>query len=223
MKHALIVGASRGLGLGIVATLLDRGWQVIATQRTPSPALAALACPALRIETADIDDDAAVAALRARVGAARFDLVFIVAGISNGPVTPMPQTARQVSASIFETNAISPIHFADAFADTVVAGGTLAFMTSRLGSVSLNTRGGWEIYRASKAALNTLARSFQLRHAQAGWSVVLMHPGWVRTDMGGQAADLDVGTSVRGMVDVLERPGQGGCVYVDYLGATIPW
>ena len=222
-KHVLIAGASRGLGLGLAEHLLARGWRVTATQRTASPGLQALARPELQVETVDIDDDGAVAALQERLAEARYDLVFVVAGISNGAATPMPQISRATAAQIFQTNSVSPIQFAEAFAAQVQPGGTVAFMTSILGSVSGNTRGGWEVYRASKAALNTLGRSFQLRHAKAGWDVVLMHPGWVRTDMGGQSADIDTETSVRGMLDVLAQTGRKGCSYLDYQGRTVAW
>ena len=222
-KHALIVGASRGLGLGLVEHLLARGWSVTATVRKPSAGLDALASPKLKVETADIDDDQAVTALHAKLGHDRYDLLFVVAGVSNGSQATMPDTKRETAARMFQTNSLSPIHFADAFHDLVAPGGTVAFMSSVLGSVAGNTRGGWEVYRASKAALNTLARSFQLRHADAAWDVVLMHPGWVRTDMGGSNADIDVETSVTGMLDVLEKPGRKGCVCVDYKGDIVAW
>ena len=222
-RHALIVGASRGLGFGLVEELLQRGWSVTATTRAPVPVLEAMACPALRIETVDIDDDAAVMALRGRLSAERFDLAFVVAGISNGAGEILPKLPRPTATQIFQTNSVSPIRFAEAFCDLVAPGGTVALMTSVLGSVSLNTRGGWEIYRASKAALNTLARSMALRHADAGWDLVLMHPGWVRTDMGGPTADIDVATSVKGMVDVLQDGGRSGCNYLNYRGETVPW
>ena len=96
-------------------------------------------------------------------------------------------------------------------------------MISRLGSVPLNQGGGWEAYRDAKAALNTLARSLpQGRHSQAPWGVTLMHPGWARTDLGGRRATLDVATSARGMVEVLEgRLGRRGCVFVDYKGEAV--
>ena len=222
-KHALIAGASRGLGLGLVDTFLKRGWTVTATQRSPSIGLKALECPALAIETIDIDDDAATTALQEKLAGQSYDLVFIVAGISNGPSTPMPETTSETSARMFQTNAVSPINFAEAFASQIKPGGTLAFMSSILGSVSLNTRPGHEIYRASKAALNTLARSFTMRHGDADWDVVLMHPGWVRTDMGGSAADIDVETSVTGMADVLEQSGRKGCNFLNYKGETLTW
>ncbi len=158
-KHALIVGASRGLGLGLVEHLLARGWSATATVRKPSAGLDALASPKLKVETADIDDDQAVTALHAKLGQDRYDLLFVVAGVSNGSQATMPDTSRETAARMFQTNSLSPIHFADAFHDLVAPGGTVAFMSSVLGSVGGNTRGGWEVYRASKAALNTLARS----------------------------------------------------------------
>jgi NAD(P)-dependent dehydrogenase (short-subunit alcohol dehydrogenase family) len=96
-------------------------------------------------------------------------------------------------------------------------------MTSKLGSVSLNRGDRWGSYRASKAALNTRARSFAGQHSGAAWGVVLMHPGWVRTDLGGRRATLDVETSARGIVEVLEvRMGQRGCVFLGYAGQSVP-
>ena len=224
-KRALVVGASRGLGLGLVEEFLRRDWTVTATSRTPSPGLDALVGERLRVEAGiDIDDDAAVAALAERLRGEVFDIVFVVAGVATEAATPVPFQARETVSQVFQTNAVSPIRFAEAFHGSVIPGGVIALMTSRLGSVSLNDGGGWESYRASKAALNTLARSFQGRHAGAPWSVVLLHPGWVRTDMGGAGADLDVATSVRGMVRVLEgRMSTQGCVFLDYKGDTVRW
>ncbi|GAA0263407.1 hypothetical protein LNAOJCKE_5463 [Methylorubrum aminovorans] len=226
-RRALIVGASRGLGLGLVARFLARGWDVTATVRRPSQALADLSMDApLRIEAGvDIDDDGAVADLRTRLAEVPdFDLVFVVAGIATQAGTPASLLSREVVGAVFQTNAVSPIRFAEAFHRRVAPGGLIVLMTSKLGSVSLNRGGGWSSYRASKAALNTLARSFAGQHKGADWGVVLMHPGWVRTDLGGRRATLDVETSARGMVGVLEAHlGQRGCVYLDHAGEKVPW
>lgn len=223
-KNALIVGASRGLGLGLVETFLARGWRVTATQRSPSPGLASLASDALTVETADIDDDAAVSGLHGRLSGRSFDLIFVVAGVATQAHEPLHAVPREVAAQVYLTNAISPVRFAETFLDRLAPQGVLAFMSSILGSVGLNEAGGWENYRASKAALNTLVRSFEIRHREAGLGVVLMHPGWVRTEMGGEEADLDVTTSVTGMADVIEgRLGETGCVYLDYAGKTLDW
>jgi len=223
-KTALIVGASRGLGLGLVETFLERGWRVTATQRKPSPDLEGLASERLTVETADIDDDASVAALHDRLSSRTFDLVFVVAGVATQAHDPVHAVSREVAAQVYLTNAVSPLRFAETFAGSVAPGGTLAFMSSILGSVALNESGGWETYRASKAALNTYARSFALRHREAGFGVLILHPGWVRTDMGGAEADLDVATSVTGMADVIEgRSGQTDTAYLDYAGKTLAW
>jgi NAD(P)-dependent dehydrogenase (short-subunit alcohol dehydrogenase family) len=222
--RALIVGASRGLGLGLAEQFAERGWQVTATQRSASPDLERLAGKGVRIETADIDDDMSVAALHRRLDGQTFDLVFVVAGVATESDKPLHAVSRAVSAQVYLTNAVSPILFAEAFADTLAPGGTLAFMSSILGSVALNEDGGWENYRASKAALNTNARSFAVRHAERDYGILLLHPGWVRTDMGGAEADLDVETSVSGMIAVIEAfAGRRDVAYLDHRGETLAW
>ena len=223
-KNALIVGASRGLGLGLVETFLGRDWRVTATQRKPTSDLDRLESKSLRVEIADIDDDTSVTALHDRLASERFDLIFVVAGVATQAQDPLHAVPRDVAAQVYLTNAVSPIRFAEAFLDRLAPGGSLALMSSILGSVSLNATGGWETYRASKAALNTLARSFEIRHRAENVSVLIPHPGWVRTDMGGAEADIDVATSVTGLADVIAaRLGQPGSHDLDYLGATLPW
>jgi NAD(P)-dependent dehydrogenase (short-subunit alcohol dehydrogenase family) len=97
-------------------------------------------------------------------------------------------------------------------------------MSSSLGSVALNETGGWEDYRASKAALNTLMRSYAARHAGDGRGLALVDPGWVRTDMGGSDATLGAEESIPGVVDALAaRHGQPGLRYFNYKGETVPW
>ncbi|MEA1831119.1 SDR family oxidoreductase [Methylobacterium durans] len=223
-KSALIVGASRGLGLGLAAAFAERGWHVTATQRSPSPGLGALASDAVRVETVDIDDDGAVRSLRERLGSQTFDLIFVVAGVATQAHEPIHAVPRAVAAQVYLTNAVSPIRFAETFSDALHPRGILALMSSILGSVALNEDGGWESYRASKAALNTYARSFEIRHRAAGFGVLVLHPGWVRTEMGGADADIDVETSVAGLVSVIEgRLGREGIAYLDYRGETLAW
>ena len=96
-------------------------------------------------------------------------------------------------------------------------------MTSQLGSIANNT-GGTELYRASKAALNSFTRSFAARHKDKGFTVLSLHPGWVRTDMGGPNAAIDVATSVKGLVDVVERAqADRRDGFFDYSGKELPW
>ncbi|BAU89488.1 short-chain dehydrogenase [Methylorubrum populi] len=223
-RSALIVGASRGLGLGLTETFLRRGWRVTATRRGGAPGLERLATRGVRVETVDIDDDASVAALHGRLDCETFDLIFVVAGVLGESDRPLHTVPRAVHAQVLLTNAVSPILFAEAFSDRLLPGGTLAFMSSVLGSVGLNTEGGWENYRASKAALNTNARSFAARHAERSFGVLLLHPGWVATDMGGEGADLDVATSAAGLADVIEaRAGRTDLAFLDYRGEALPW
>ena len=96
-------------------------------------------------------------------------------------------------------------------------------MSSGLGSVTNNDRGGYEVYRASKAALNTLMRSFAARTQSEGRRLFVMAPGWVRTDMGGPDAPLGIEDSIPKLTDVLTAPGEAGLRYLDYLGRTVPW
>jgi NAD(P)-dependent dehydrogenase (short-subunit alcohol dehydrogenase family) len=162
-----------------------------------------------------------VRALHARTAGATFGLVFVVAGVAGQPEQPIHAVSPQEAADVFLTNAYWPVVFAETFLDRLAKGGTVALMTSILGSVS-NSNGGFETYRASKAALNMLGRCFAARHPDC--AVLLLHPGWVRTDMGGPDAPLDVATSVRGLADVLEaRAGRPGDAFLDYTGNEIGW
>jgi NAD(P)-dependent dehydrogenase (short-subunit alcohol dehydrogenase family) len=102
------------------------------------------------------------------------------------------------------TNALSPMRIIEELGDLVRPGGTIGIMSSSMGSVALNETGGWEVYRASKAALNTLMRSYAVRHARDGRSLALVDPGWVRTDMGGSDASISVEESIPGVADALE-------------------
>jgi NAD(P)-dependent dehydrogenase (short-subunit alcohol dehydrogenase family) len=220
-KTAIIIGASRGLGLGLAGELAKRGWQVTATQRTPSAELAAL--PGVAVETLDIDDAAAITALKDRLSGQHFDLVFVNAGVYG----PMHQSADKVTpeefAALMLTNALAPIRVARALLPQVNDGGTMAFMTSILGSVAGNTFGTMELYRASKAALNSLSRGFAATDiGQRPVGVINFHPGWVQTAMGGPGADITVETSVTGIANVIEAGGSGHR-YLDYTGTTIPW
>ncbi len=227
MKSALVIGGSRGLGLGLVREHLARGWRVTTTMRSGSPELEALARDAggrLEIERVDITDAARVAALANRLRGQSFDLLFLNAGIMAGRGQALADVPDADIAAIFMTNAISPVRVADAMLGCVAPGGMVAFMSSILGSIGSNDDGRAELYRASKAALNSLIRSFRARHGRADVTVLALHPGVVRTSMGGPGAPLDIETSVRGLADVMEkRWGSGGQAFVDYRNEIVPW
>jgi NAD(P)-dependent dehydrogenase (short-subunit alcohol dehydrogenase family) len=222
------VGTSRGLGLGLAREYARRGWRVIGTVRAAHPptglhALAAGSDGRVRVEMLDINVPEQVAALRERLAGERIDLLFVNAGISNGAGETVPQTTTEAFTKLMLTNALSPLRVVETFADLVPAAGVIAAMSSGLGSVANNTRAGWEVYRASKAALNTMLRSFAIRRG-GGRTVLAVTPGWVRTDMGGAGARLDVQTSVRGMVEAIAaRRGRPGAAFVDYQGNDVAW
>ena len=170
LKQALIVGASRGLGLGLVQELLSRGWSVRATERGTAvrSALGNLVAGSqgrLQVMKADVNVPADVARLSSELTGVELDLLFINAGVSDDP----KQTAAQISTNEFQhlmlTNALSPIRAIEALSSAVKPHGTIAAMSSALASISSNTDGGYEVYRASKAALNTLMRSYAARKA----------------------------------------------------------
>lgn len=122
------------------------------------------------------------------------------------------------------TNTLSPMRCLEGLQDLVIESGTLGVMSSGQGSVSNNEKGGWEVYRASKAALNSLMRSFRARRSNDPRTMLLMAPGWVRTEMGGPNAKLSIDESIPKLVAVIEaQAGKGGLQYLDYQGNVVPW
>ena len=224
-KTALIIGASRGLGLGLVKTLLADGWQVTATVRNPQNAQALQALGKVQIEQLDMDDQAAVLALSQQLKGQVFDVLFVNAGVKGPEVqTPGGATLAEVG-QLFFTNAVAPINLAQRFVGQIRPGtGVLAFMSSVLGSVTMPDAPELALYKASKAALNSMTNSFVSQLGEQRPTVLSLHPGWVKTDMGGEGADLDVETSTRGLVDQVNAyAGQGGHHFINYKGETIPW
>ncbi|MBW3558284.1 MAG: SDR family oxidoreductase [Proteobacteria bacterium] len=222
-KTALIVGASRGLGLGLVREFSGRGWVVTATVRDPSSAKE-LTDLGVGVEQLDVTDLRAVEALSARLGRGSLDLLVLNAGVS-GP-RDLPAAELEAIAATFITNAAGPARAAHALAGAVKPRtGVVAFMSSLMGSIGDNNSGGSDTYRASKAAMNSYARSFHHRAAEAeGITTLSLHPGWVRTDMGGERAPLDVDTSVRGLAEVCEAAsGRGDHRFIQYDGRELPW
>ncbi|MDT7950157.1 MAG: SDR family NAD(P)-dependent oxidoreductase [Acetobacteraceae bacterium] len=215
MPNALILGASRGLGLGLAGELTRRGWQVTGTVRREADR-AALEAAGASTALADITDPKSIAALDVR----DLDLLFVNAGISEPD--GFETIGLEAIGHLFMTNAVAPVRAALALLDRVKPDGMVAFMSSRMGSVSLTAQDNKAMYRASKAALNSLTRA---KVASFGNRPVLsFHPGWVETDMGGKGADLDVATSVTGIADVIEERRQiPGSAFLDYSGAVLAW
>ncbi len=227
-KSALIIGASRGLGRALAAEYLARGWQVTATvrgsARTGLDDLAKSSDGRLVVESVDITVPEQVAALRGRLAQETFDLLFVNAGVTNGPEETVADVSTDTFIRLMVTNALSPMRVVEALQDLVAPDGTIAVMSSGQGSIANNENGGFEIYRASKSALNQLMRSFAARHVGDPHTLLLMAPGWVQTDLGGPAAPLTIGQSIPGVADTIEaQAGKGGLQYLDYRGRTVRW
>ncbi len=218
MPTALIIGASRGLGLGLMRELAGRGWTVTGTVRAEADRTAVEAAGG-RAALADVTDPASVAALPETP----LDLLFVNAGVSGPKHQDAARATAEETGALFMTNALAPVAAARSLLGRVTDGGVVAFMTSTMGSVAGNSSGDMELYRASKAALNSLTRSLAAKLGRP-LAVLSLHPGSVRTNMGGDSAPLDVETSARGLVDtILAHRGEPGSAFYDYSGATLPW
>lgn len=224
-KTALIIGASRGLGLGLVQRLSEDGWRVTATVRNPQQPGALADVPSVRIEQLEMNDTAQLDGLKQRLDGEVFDLVFINAGVMG----PLPQDLESVSTEqvgeLFMTNAVAPIRVARRLAGQLREGsGVLAFMSSILGSVAIPDGGELCLYKASKAALNSMINSFVVELQRPDLCVLAMHPGWVKTDMGGENAEIDVHTSTQGMLKQIKaNSGNGGLHFINYKGEALTW
>jgi NAD(P)-dependent dehydrogenase (short-subunit alcohol dehydrogenase family) len=228
-KVALIVGANRGIGLGVAKAFLGKGWTVIATARDPAKAAALRDLESshpgrVSIPRLDMNDPQALDAFAASLASSTLDAILVNAGVA-GPAhrSASAATAAETGALMF-TNAIAPIRLARSLIDRIRPGsGVLAFTSSIMGSVALNS-GGHELYRASKAALNSLTRGLWGEVGGRNLTVLTLHPGWVQTDMGGASAAVTVEDSAAGIVQVIERQaGAHKHLFLDYTGKELAW
>jgi NAD(P)-dependent dehydrogenase (short-subunit alcohol dehydrogenase family) len=227
-KKLLLIGASRGLGFALAAEYLERGWHVVATERNRATSrlrdLSEVSSGRLEIETVDIVHPDQVVALRARLAARRFDMLFVNSGVKNDDRETIADVSTDEFARVMITNALCPMRVVETLRDLVLPSGTIGVMSSGQGSISNNENGQFEVYRASKAALNMCMRSFAARHADDPRTLLLMAPGWVRTDMGGPQARLSVEESIPNLANTMEaQAGKAGLQYLNYQGRTVPW
>lgn len=226
---ALVVGANRGIGLGVVRELVGRGCDVIATARAPEAATAlrdlAAAHPGrVEVRALDMADAAGVDAFAASLAGRTLDSVLINAGVAGPAHRSANAATMEETGALMFVNAIAPIRLGRALLGSMRKDtGVLGFTSSVMGSVALNA-GGHELYRASKAALNSLSRGLFAEMRGRNLTLLTLHPGWVRTDMGGSGAPVGVEESARGMVDVMIRSAGGrGHAFLDYQGKELAW
>jgi NAD(P)-dependent dehydrogenase (short-subunit alcohol dehydrogenase family) len=227
-KQLLLIGASRGLGFALAEEYLKRGWHVAATERNRTTStlhdLLGGAKDRLEIETVDINYPDQVAALRARLASRKFDMLFVNSGVTNNGGKTIPEVSTDEFVRVMITNALSPMRVIEALQDLVLPSGTIGIMSSGRGSVANNDNGQEEVYRSSKAALNMFMRSFAARHADDPRTLLLMAPGWVRTDLGGPQARLSIEESIPNLANTMDaQAGKAGLQYLDYLGRKVPW
>lgn len=222
MNKVLIVGASRGIGLEFVRQYRTAGDAVCATARSDAglERIIGLGATALRL---DVASSAASAALAGPSDGERFDIVVINAGLYGPSTQGLETPTQQDFDAVMHTNVLGAMRVLPQVAPALARGARLAVISSRMGSLGLRTSAAGWLYRASKAALNSVLKDTSLVVADQAICVAL-HPGWVRTDMGGAGADLDVSTSVADMRRTLERlrPADNGGFF-NHDGQPLAW
>ena len=220
--NVLVLGASRGIGLELVRQSLAAGDQVVATARDEAGVtrLAELGATAL---TLDVADAASCAGLAWSIDGTSFDEAWLVAGITGPHMSTLHAPAQSEFDAVMHTNVLAAMRLLPMVTGHLAPGARLVALSSRMGSIGARTASSVWLYRASKAALNSVVRDVAL--SVAGRAVcVALHPGWVRTDMGGANAEVDVERSVAGMRATVARlqPSDNGH-FLDHQGQTIPW
>lgn len=220
MRHALITGANRGIGLELSRQLAQSGWTVSALCRKASAELQALGVQV--IEGFEVTDEAALTALAKRLGRDFVDLLVNNAGILEK--TSLDHLDLDAMRRQFEVNALGPLRVTHALLPTLRKGSKVALITSRMGSIEDNSSGGSYGYRMSKAALNAAGKSLALDLAEQGISVAVLHPGYVRTDMTGHGGLIDVDESARGLLQRIEElDAENTGTFWHCNGEVLPW
>jgi NAD(P)-dependent dehydrogenase (short-subunit alcohol dehydrogenase family) len=222
MPTALIIGASRGIGHELARQYRADGWRVIATARQPDDchALVKLGAECFPL---DVTNAESIAGLGWKLDDEKIDAAWLVAGVYGPRHDGFP--TEQDFDQVMHTNVLAAMRLLPIVAPLVAATrGKLAVISSRMGSIGERTSSQGSLYRASKAALNSVLADCALAYGPQGATCVTFHPGWVQTDMGGAGATLTVQESVRSLRDTLAKatPAQNGA-FLNYDGTTISW
>ena len=224
MPTALVTGANRGIGLELVRQLLGRDYEVHATYRTSKGGLEGLASSQLHEHQLDVRNEEAVKAMMVSIDTP-LDVLINNAGVADGRWSSVEEIDMDVVREVLDINAVAPLLVTQCALPLLTKkGGKVAMITSLMGSIDDCHSGKSYAYRASKTALNMLATSMKNELRDQGVSVVLIHPGWVETDMGGPRAPLGVEESVTGILSRIEEQTlESSGRFVDYKGESLPW
>ncbi|MFC5510698.1 SDR family oxidoreductase [Massilia jejuensis] len=222
MPTVLILGASRGIGRELVRQYRADGWRVIATARKPHD-LAQLAQLGAEAHELDVAHAEAIAALGWKLADEKLDAAWLVAGVYGPRDDGFP--TQDDFDKVMHTNVLAAMRLLPIVAPLVSAArGKLGVLSSRMGSIGARTGTTGSLYRASKAALNSVLRDTALTHGPQGATCIAFHPGWVQTDMGGSGATIDVAHSVRDLRATLAKAThEANGTFLNHDGDPIPW
>jgi NAD(P)-dependent dehydrogenase (short-subunit alcohol dehydrogenase family) len=228
MPVVFISGANRGLGFEFARQYAADGWQVLAGCRSPATAQNLKDLKGVETVALDVADPLSIAAAVGALEGKSIDLLINNAGIFGSTVGDDAQSFENQPSDmwvdVLRTNVIAPFEVTRAFLPLLKKGSTVAIVSSELGSIAQNAGGGMYAYRSSKAAVNMVGRSLAADLKPHGISVVLLHPGWVHTDMGGPAAPVSPADSIAGLRRVLAEvtPATSGR-FISFKGSELPW
>jgi NAD(P)-dependent dehydrogenase (short-subunit alcohol dehydrogenase family) len=229
--NVLITGASRGIGLEMVKYGIEQNWRIFACCRHPQQAdsllaVAKLANGRVTVHVADMDELATVQALAYELRNEAIDILINNAGVYGSDRSKFGNVDVHSWINTFKVNSIAPLKVAEALIEQVRMGDKkiIACMSSKMGSMADNGYGNSYIYRSSKAALNAVVKSMSIDLKDEGIKCVALHPGWVKTDMGGPNAEITTRECVTSLFNIILslQPEDGGR-FIDIDGADIPW
>jgi NAD(P)-dependent dehydrogenase (short-subunit alcohol dehydrogenase family) len=230
-RTVLVTGANRGLGLEFARQYADDGWRVFAACRAPGSArelreLESRHKDRFSVLALDVTDGAAVKAATGRLRTEAIDLLLNNAGVGSPPGQKFGSFDYAAWARVLDANVLGPARMIEAFAGNVAKSRDkrIVTVTSLMGSIADNSSGGAYAYRSSKAAVNAAMKSFSIDLAPRGITCAVVHPGWVRTDMGGTGGKLSPAESVRALRSLIEslKPEDSG-KFFNYDGKPLPW
>lgn len=229
LSTILLVGASRGLGLAMAKEFVKKRWRVVGTVRgsgwTELHDIAEAHADQVTIERLDITQSDQISGLRERLSGSAFDMLFVNAGAANhNQAETIAETSTDEFVRVMLVNALGVMRTVEGLQDLVRPAGLIGVMSSGQGSIANNTKGGHEVYRGSKAALNQYMRSYAARCSDDPRAMVLMAPGWIHTELGGPEATFSIEETIPQVVDtLLTQQGAPGLRFIDRHGEAVPW